>query len=115
MRSLTVRPTCCDFCSGGQRRSQLAREAVGVRRNLSAAATSKLSCLKIPAAAAHGIMSALTPNWGRPGFDVGYEAAQGMPRSSHLVKQLEHTKRERRALRSRRLTPARRCTSLLMG
>jgi len=29
------------------------------------------------------------PNWGRPGFDVGREAAQGMPRSSHLVKPLE--------------------------
>ena len=31
----------------------------------------------------------LSFQWGRPGFDVGYEAAQGMPRSSHLVKQLE--------------------------
>jgi hypothetical protein len=29
------------------------------------------------------------PNWGRPGFDVGREAAQGMPRSSYLVKPLE--------------------------
>jgi hypothetical protein len=28
-------------------------------------------------------------HWGRPGFDVGREAAQGMPRSSHLVKRLE--------------------------
>jgi hypothetical protein len=27
--------------------------------------------------------------WGRLGFDVGREAAQGMPRSSHLVKRLE--------------------------
>ena len=27
--------------------------------------------------------------WGRPGFDVGYKAAQGMPRSSHLVNPLE--------------------------
>ena len=26
---------------------------------------------------------------GRPGFDAGHEAAQGMPRSSHLVKPLE--------------------------
>jgi hypothetical protein len=27
--------------------------------------------------------------WGRPGFDVGREADRGMPRSSHLVNQLE--------------------------
>jgi hypothetical protein len=41
--------------------------------------------------------------------------AQGMPRTSSLVNPLETYKRQRRAFRSRRLTPARRCTSLLMG
>jgi len=49
------------------------------------------------------------------GFDVGREAAQGMPRSSHLVNPLEIYTRQRRALRSRRLIPARRCTDLLVG
>jgi len=35
-------------------------------------------------------VGALNPvYWGRPGFDVGREAVQGMPRSSHLVKRLE--------------------------
>ncbi len=53
--------------------------------------------------------------WGRLGFDVGYEAAQGMPRSSYLVNPLENYTRQRRALRSSRLIPARRCTDLLMG
>ena len=28
-------------------------------------------------------------SWGRPGFDVGHEAVQGMPRSSYLVNPLE--------------------------
>jgi hypothetical protein len=43
------------------------------------------------------------------------EAVQGMPRSSHLVNPLEIYKRQRRAFRSSRLTPAGRCTGLLMG
>src|SRR5262245_28827508 len=54
-------------------------------------------------------------SWGRPGFDAGHEAAQGTPRSSHLVKPLEILRRQRRALRSSRLIPARRCTGLLVG
>ena len=40
-----------------------------------------------------------------PGFDVGCKADQGIPRTSHLVNQLENYKRQRRAFRSGRLRP----------
>jgi hypothetical protein len=33
----------------------------------------------------YGIIAALQRNRGRPGFDVGIETAQGMPRTSDLV------------------------------
>ena len=41
--------------------------------------------------------------WGRPGFDVGCKADKGIPRTSHLVNQLESNSRQRRNLRSGRL------------
>ncbi len=40
---------------------------------------------------------------GRSGFDVGCEAVQGIPRISHLVKQLKKNSRKRRKLRFSRL------------
>jgi hypothetical protein len=38
----------------------------------------------------------LRRDWGRPGFDVGSDAAQGMPRRLSLVNQLAKNKRKRR-------------------
>src|SRR5258706_12318797 len=32
------------------------------------------------------LRSTIQTHWGRPGFDAGSDAVQGMPRSSHLVK-----------------------------
>ena len=65
---------------------------VGAWRNLSAVTVATfLLANRSGGRALWDNVTALEPNRGRPGFDVGYEAAQGMPRSSHLVKQLEHS------------------------
>ena len=39
--------------------------------------------LKIPQCGTISIL--LYQSWGRPGFDVGYKAARGIPRTSYLV------------------------------
>ena len=73
--------------------------------------------LKARAPSPYGrIRTFYTANRGRPGFDVGIDAAQGMPRGRSPRKSILQThKRQRRAFRSSRLIPARRCTGLLMG